>query len=131
MSGVYMYVHCYIDTTSIGQFQPNLDCCTCFTLSYMYFKSKPLIVCVPVNQEVVYSSAIYRPFAFSHHQFQTTLEGVWSITQKGFVPKISAKKPFLFYVSNLTKKTFMYALCNSKTGHISVTSWSLVRRPIK
>ena len=43
----------------------------------------------------------------------------------------TSAKAFLFYVSNFTKKTFMYALSNSLTCDISVTSWSLVRRPIK
>ncbi len=45
--------------------------------------------------------------------------------------RIFVKNAFLFYVSNFQKKTFTYALCNSQTDHISVTSWSLVRRPIK
>ncbi len=69
------------------------------------------------------------------HQCQTTLDGVWSHTQKGFIPKITfraseghifARNAFLIYVSNFSKRGFMYALNNSHVVHMSATSWSLV-----
>ena len=36
----------------------------------------------------------------------------------------------MFYVSNFPEKTFRYTAINLEKDHISVTPWSLVRRPI-
>ncbi len=66
--------------------------------------SNALIVCVPLDQEVVCSLVIYRLSAFT--------------------------SPPVSNYSRGSFKSHFYALSNSQTVHISATSWSLVRRPI-
>ncbi len=93
-----------VDTICM-QFGLKMKAVDCPTLNMNamenYLLSHSLIVSVPVNQEVVYISVIYGMFSYDSPA-----------------------------VSNFTKKTFMYASSNSERGHISVTSWSLVRQSI-
>ena len=75
-----------------------------------------LIVYVTVNQELCYSSVIYGPTAFAWPPVSNCSRGSLKL---------------FYFMFQTSRKTFMYALSNSETSHISVTSWSLVRRPIK
>ncbi len=105
---------------SVGQMEPdNMHTTTLWPSSVLILSFFTLIVCLRVNQVLCYSSLIYMVCQrLPQHQCQTTLEGVWNHTQKGF------------YVSNFPKNGFMHAQSNSQTVHVSATAWFLVRQPI-